>query len=407
MMINNINLKVSELFSFSLVIFLFSGLFKQFLVMLYLPVIDFTLLSLSLMIVTWFFLPKRFDRKLLIICSVLLFLSFMIVSGYYTSSRKFYESKLIGVSLSFLVFLLPFTLERFNKKTFELTLIYSSLLSAILLLIYLPKFYIDGDILNQDARSIYLTVPYYLGITVILFISKIHQENKINRYYFILTLFFLYVMFFSGGRGPLVFLFLSLTMFLGKNFLNPKILVATSIVVTFVTVFSLFQTQFIPQSSEEFSTLGRALSRFSQLFDTEYSENPRYLVQMFAIDKIFSGFDVLFFGHGIGSFGYEYTFEDIDIYPHNIILEIVFEMGLIGLGAFLFFIVILLKHIYIRCNKYALVLFLYLMLNAMKSYSLVGNRMMFLIFGVLVFIFSVKREEINNNMFRSESEEGK
>ena len=107
---------------------------------------------------------------------------------------------------------------------------------------------------------------------------------------------------------------------------------------------------------------------FSSDNDMGDSANTRVELIYFSIAHIFSSVFVFLFGTGIGSFGYEWTGVDMRLYPHNIILEILFELGFIGLLIFGYILYILWKNYSLYRKKYVsgFVLF-YIFLNLMKS----------------------------------------
>lgn len=101
-----------------------------------------------------------------------------------------------------------------------------------------------------------------------------------------------------------------------------------------------------------------------------------------------------FFGHGIGSFRYYSHFE----YPHNIILEIAFELGLAGIIFFLFFVCkcfsIGWKSLYGFHNTedigkiVSFLWFIFLFIEAQFSFDITGNMMLWF-FGGMVIAYNV------------------
>ncbi|WP_255261516.1 O-antigen ligase family protein [Bacillus pseudomycoides] len=88
-------------------------------------------------------------------------------------------------------------------------------------------------------------------------------------------------------------------------------------------------------------------------------------------------------GDGIGGFGYNYNDTDARGYPHNIFLEIIAELGLVGLVLFLLLIFRCIAPYFYRSGKddsfsYSIfIVFLFYFLNANISGDLNDNRVMF------------------------------
>ena len=92
-------------------------------------------------------------------------------------------------------------------------------------------------------------------------------------------------------------------------------------------------------------------------------------------------------GYGFGSFGIYYSGLDGNIYPHNLVLEILSELGLIGLFIFLLFCVFLLKSSTLALRSLFYLVCLYAFLNVLKSNNFSELR---LYFGVVFIVLSLK-----------------
>jgi len=119
-------------------------------------------------------------------------------------------------------------------------------------------------------------------------------------------------------------------------------------------------------------------------------------------------------GLGIGGFSVYYFGVDHRSYPHNMILEIGSELGILGLTSYFFLLVFCLAYLlnlrkkYIRKGKYyffliaILTVFIFMFLNTMASGDINDNRVFFMWFGIIYSIGRIFREEesqiyINNN----------
>jgi len=117
----------------------------------------------------------------------------------------------------------------------------------------------------------------------------------------------------------------------------------------------------------------------------DHSTGVRLVLMGEACDGIFKDLGSFLFGYGIGSFGEVAKGTDIRLYPHNMILEVWFELGLVGLLlllAWVFFIIWKMRSMPSRFISYW-VLF-YVFLNLMKSSSLIDIRTEFAFLGLFV-----------------------
>ncbi len=95
-------------------------------------------------------------------------------------------------------------------------------------------------------------------------------------------------------------------------------------------------------------------------------------------------------GAGAGSFAYYYPADQLRVYPHNIILEILSELGLVGIVLWLAMLVIAFRGFVKKgvCRRslsiIALGFFTFTIMNAMISGDIVSNRHVFTALGLLV-----------------------
>jgi O-antigen ligase len=125
------------------------------------------------------------------------------------------------------------------------------------------------------------------------------------------------------------------------------------------------------------------------------SAHSRVTNAKFSIDKINKS---PFWGYGIRSYGYEMTRIDYLDYPHNLFLEVWFELGYIPLHIFLFLFYRVYTHIYRATYSWCLALYFYFLLNILKSSSLIDIRMMlgfYAIFTIVDYIGKEDKKDIN------------
>ena len=121
--------------------------------------------------------------------------------------------------------------------------------------------------------------------------------------------------------------------------------------------------------------LERSFNRLGKLTNKNKGSSVNERLDMLSFSYSSINRNILF-GTGIGSFSKEYNGKDKRGYPHNILIEIWFELGLIGLLLFSFFLFFLFKDINVT---FLLWLVLFVFLNAFKSAELGDLRIMFFI----------------------------
>jgi O-antigen ligase len=190
-----------------------------------------------------------------------------------------------------------------------------------------------------------------------------------------------------GGRGPIIFLaIIYIFYYLFRTKLTfQKIILVVIIPFLFISSLSLFQEW-------EFSKI--MFYRVSTLIEGDAFESRGELIQIStAIIK-----EKFLFGTGYGGFGMAAFGSDFRAYPHNIILEIFVETGIVGLLLILFFVVYFFARIFVRLNNnkqdvctldFSLC-FIYLFLNAMKSSSFVDVRNLFGLMGIVIAYYAIE-----------------
>lgn len=121
------------------------------------------------------------------------------------------------------------------------------------------------------------------------------------------------------------------------------------------------------------------------------------------LDRYSEAYDMFanspFFGKGLGSFTIFYNGVDVNDYPHNIFLEFMSELGLVGLIGFLVLIILCLTPILksgfkgMKLEQLALLAcFLFLLLNANTTGDINDNRMMFAFLAIIFKTGTIKRK---------------
>jgi len=133
------------------------------------------------------------------------------------------------------------------------------------------------------------------------------------------------------------------------------------------------------------------------------------------IDRFSSAFEMIsespLMGKGLGSFPIYFNEYDVPDYPHNMIIEILAEIGIVGLMAFsIFFVISLIRIVNLhRIHKrfiptlgmVTVGLFIYYLANAMVSGDINSNRALYVFMSIMCMspvIFKKDDSEIIKNI---------
>ena len=164
---------------------------------------------------------------------------------------------------------------------------------------------------------------------------------------------------------------------------NTKQIFSGILVIMLATIAAYYQFDEIKVLFE------RSIYRLSFLFseDKGSSVDGRLELINFTFNKIA---DNPIFGYGIGSFSKEYYNIDGRYYPHNIFLEIWFELGVIGVFIFGIFLLTLLFKFNVKKNIAYFVIMLPPLLNSLKSLEFTEHRLLFFCFGMILCLSNIK-----------------
>lgn len=376
---------------FFLIIFLQSGIIKVLLSYFNIPTfIDLTILStfLLLIIIIISLYKNNYKIKLDKNESVGIFIMFLIListifSLFYTSSENYAYTKILHFFTILIAFIYPIIIKEFSIKRFFYFFILSTLIISV---IYTPLFFKAYSVLytmniNPKVEMIYgsyLAVGYIIGISIILNIFSNIFNNKIKL---ILTIILFTILFITGARGPIVFLLLTfmiyaLNIIIVKRKINIKKIVFSTLIIT-VTFIAISSKINLDEIFE------RSINRLISLTkNSDSAANDRIERFSFVIEK--TNYDNLIIGHGFGSFGIEFDKIDERSYPHNIFLEFLFELGVIGLALYLILLYVIAKKLISIKNFLFISSFIFLLLNSMKSLSITDSRIMFTFFAIIL-----------------------
>jgi hypothetical protein len=247
---------------------------------------------------------------------------------------------------------------------------------------------------SEDNNSIVLSRGLGLGFISGLFLLK-PELSKIKKImiFMIIFLFFIY-MILTGSKGPIIALLISLIFYFlfnpyKKKIINNKYVLLVFIMLGFLMVkylrliLSAFDFTFI-----ENRTKGGSFSSRLELYEI--------LLNDFYNSGVFN----LLFGKGTGNYGFLFSGMDQAEYPHNMILEVLYENGIIGLIILLTIIFVLLisffKKKIIKGKMYLFVICIYFLINSFMTADIAGN-IFFFIFGYFALSRNT-RLSLNDNL---------
>jgi len=326
---------------------------------------------------------------------ILLFMGFVflgLVSLIYSSSEVYGVQKILLLSSLTLWSLIgPFLL--IDNKTSLKKFLKSFMAIAIATSTYvLFDYFTSSDVGNfmrfgvDGTNSIGLGRAAALGAIVIimlyLFNTNVLRIKKIFSLAGLATL--ILVLFLTGSRMALISLGVAMVIFLlvkTFEFTKDDVLINKS---AMKVTFSLIP---IPLLMIPFSnSIQTMLTRLGNLFNDSgfgsYSQRTERFSLAYNVWK-----EGPIFGDGLGSYAIHYNGIDERYYPHNIILEIVSELGLVGIIVFAallalpFFLNNIFKSNYLQMC--ALLMFIYTFLNANTTGDINDNRMMFTFLALL------------------------
>ncbi len=351
---------------------------------------------------------KRFELIMLLT----LFYLFMIFSLAYTSSPSASIIKTIYFGTMALAFYFPLLVREFKVEPFMKSITLLIFISTPIFLNFYTG-YLSGDeavILSlgeDEARhmtALYLTISWLNGILVLYYFFQEQVPSSIR--WSIMLIAFLFLIS-AGGRGPLLFTVLilggyflyqlaqSLISFKLNRLILPVIIIITTTVMIIFIVSNIKLEKIDPSLKLVDNTVERLMGLVNEKGGGA-SAHSRVVNAKFSIDKINHS---AFWGYGVGSYGYEKSKIDELDYPHNLFLEVWFELGYIPLLIFLLLFFRVYKNINPTQCSWCMALYFYFLLNVLKSSSLIDIRMMLGFYAIFV-IIEYKEEKVENKTIK-------
>ncbi|MCD6321858.1 MAG: O-antigen ligase family protein [Clostridiales bacterium] len=411
--VHHITNTISFVFSFEVIftLFLFSGRFKADSRFAWVPV-DITGLffGLSVCIAIYLISIRRVRLKkhaLLISCITLSFIVWLIVSLAWTPSlvyakqKAFYVATLTLWSLLGAAVVIASSIHRI--KRFFLAII----LFSIWVMVESCFIYFNGGG-NGTIRALggnYLSTGYTCGMGGLIILGYVvFDRMNIHKKIMLMSLISLhfFVMLVGGGRGPLIMMIFAamVPLFLAVRFSNTKSIRVKKYLFPFmgIVVMVIMLLGYLLLNNQVNMT---TIHRISVLFRPGLgaSGGVRYTMLLNSLSLFINN---PLFGYGVGSYPILTGCIDSRIYPHNIFLEIMVEMGLVGLVLFISLLFVGIRSLgssrILRNNSIRIIilmLFAFTLGGALISGDLHDNRLLFMVIGLMASQKSIVKEQSN------------
>ena len=367
---------------FFYVLFLLSDLIKIYLNYLVLIEINFTLLISIIIFVI--FLLKLINKKFIIyldgdikisIILLVIFYFYVILSLILSSSQYYSSIKFISFSSAVFAFVFPLI---FNKFQLDRFFYFFFRISLIITFLYLINFLFTKEKLIEGQ---YLIIGFLSGLNFLLYFF-IYKNQTINLIYYF------FILLLSAARGPFISLFFILFFY----YIKKPIKLLTNIRLIFYLSIFLLSIFFYHETL--LLIFQKTIGRFSQLSPDLLFESSSVVARIehyyFLLKNIL---EKPIFGWGFGTYGLHFTGIDQRSSPHNIFLEIYFELGVLGLYLYLLFIIFCYYKTF-KSKKYLLYILFYLLLCLQFSFSLADLR---LNYGFIAITLLISRDKYFRN----------
>ena len=396
---------------FYLILFLLSGMFKNLLFSIYdnnikIPLtIIFGILLILIIYIKDIYNLKRLKEEYKSFIFLLLFFVWSLFSISYSSSENYVWYKLLGLGTNFLAFFGVLIMKEISLKRFTKYFSYFTYFFSLIFFLINPNSISKNFIFQEYFNEIYIQ-GWYLVLGQLLIVNMLlifsFSENKKIIYNLLISFNIICLL---GGRFPIVLaliVFFIISIYLiQKKYLTKKLLIqffkSLTIFILINSVLNLSSKTYqslLLRSVYRFEVLSSSFNDINFLNDQESlnqennSFNKRLEYLLFSKNKIFKNKSSLILGYGLGSFSNEYDQTDRRLYPHNIIVEIVFELGIIGLLLALAFLISNSSSYKGFFTNLALLAALTLLINSMKSSSIVDLRLLFALLAISIFHFN-------------------
>lgn len=314
----------------------------------------------------------------------------------------FYSEKISfrNISLCIAWFVASYTCAGINLELFKSGIdpIQISGIRSAITQINLDNVVYSGSIAEGASQFSYQLIGNYSALSLIFLSMHILTARKIYSSHVILALILFWLLLLSGARQSLFIYLISVaSLWLVRHNVNKN------------RLFALFTTSTLLVLAITFYSAAKNIGAFSQIFTS------KTLAGAINRDTNFNaGIELIqlkpFFGHGFGGF---YIPElgtlpgEFRLFPHNLVLELWSELGLIGMLLFFMIWLLTYRSIYSKSITKAIIstpfnrrysvapLFLFYMIGAMTNEILTKSIALFIL--MAYFLYAARAYERNQN----------
>jgi hypothetical protein len=310
-------------------------------------------------------------------------LFFLLIVGFHTlfsMSTVYAQEKIILLIYLIIVKIFVFCLFDFKYiyQRYNLLLLYLKKFAIFILFLFFIIFHLGfTETMGDRVFLVGIGNPIWFSrfLVDLIFVALFYgiSNKKIKFLDVIILISGFSLLFASGSRGPILSLVLvSILAFINHNPSKRKLIIFASL-----SILILLGPVIIPKilNFNIYSVMDRLDSY--QFSISKFIENP--------------------WGYGLGSFGILYNGLDERSYPHNIFLEIIVELGGVGLIVFSMLIYYTMRT-YNRKNIF-FYLFLISFVNAQFSGDLASNNYVFVYMALSSIFYRYERRLQNQNIF--------
>jgi O-antigen ligase len=293
------------------------------------------------------FIITKWSGKKVPVIIVITFLLLPTISLLYTINIEFGILKIIHLYISLIpslfAFLILIKFDRILLRKLTLIILFYALLFSILILILQPFIHATAYSFSFDRWS-HVLAGRFLIIALIIGFYFFFTSKEIRKtfFYFALLIIILAALYTTALRASMLSMIVSLPILIlllwKKQQLNFKSLIITTLFVLTLLPFYYLTDENISQK--------RLQSLYAAVVEGEYRDGAIISrIEAYSVSKeIFKENWLL--GIGIGGFnGYNNLhLTKMMKYPHNLLVEIGIELGVIGLTLFIFLLMLTLRN---------------------------------------------------------------
>lgn len=329
---------------------------------------------------------------------MLVFCAVIVMGLAYTPALGYGTDKAMRfISLTLLAFLTPFVVMKSRRDVWIFFGTWIAL-ALVFALDALSRLGADTRLSAFNATSIGMSRMLGVALLVLLFGVLMQPANRVWQIGALLSIgLFLIALLGSGSRGPLLSLVVTVGLTVSMSVVRPDGHLRSIVILALLALLCIgvVYSGIVPSM---------ALQRFDILLSqAEVDTSAQARVQvMEEAWRLFKTSPVL--GHGIGSVS-AFGAGREQVYPHNILLELAAETGMLGLGLYLLIIAMVFRRLLLKLAAGSdraslhialMAILIFTLLNAMVSGDINDNRDLWLFAGMATALTTYEEEALTS-----------